>query len=94
MNQFALILLAVAQLPSAPPEVPTELVAALREWRLAEARRRRVPAFRILSNRALTAIAQTCPRDESQLLRVNGMGPKRLERFGETILEIVRRSID
>jgi DNA topoisomerase-3 len=82
----------VVELPTAAPEASPELVAALREWRLAEARRRRVPAFRILSNRSLTAIAETRPRDEAGLLRVNGMGPKRIERFGETILEIVRRS--
>ena len=84
----------VVELATAVPETSPELVATLREWRLAEARRRRVPAFRILSNRSLTAIAETRPRDEAGLLRVNGMGPKRIERFGETILEIVRRSPD
>jgi len=84
----------IVELPTAAPEASPELVAALREWRLAEARRRRVPAFRILSNRSLTAIAETRPRDEAGLLRVNGMGPKRIERFGETILQIVRSSLD
>ena len=81
-------------LPATVPEASPELIAALREWRLAEARRRHVPAFRILSNRSLTAIAETHPRDEAGLLRVKGMGPKRIERFGETILQIVRRSLD
>ena len=61
---------------------------------LGEARRRGVPAFRILSNRDLRAVASARPRDEEELLTVRGMGPKRVGDYGETILEIVRRALD
>jgi len=84
----------VVEMPESASDASPELIAALREWRLAEARRRRVPAFRILSNRSLTAIAETRPLDEAGLLRIHGMGSKRLEKFGQTILQIVRESSD
>ena len=84
----------IVEMPETAGDASSELIAALREWRLAEARRRRVPAFRILSNRSLTAIAEARPRDESGLLRIHGMGSKRLEKFGQTILQIVRATTD
>jgi len=40
------------------------LEQALRTWRLAEAKRRRVPAFRIFGDRALLSIAATAPKSE------------------------------
>jgi DNA topoisomerase-3 len=71
---------------------PPRLVKALQDWRLAEARRRRTPAFRILSNRALLGIATAIPRDEEALLAVNGMGPTLVQKFGAQILEVIRRN--
>jgi superfamily II DNA helicase RecQ len=62
------------------------LAARLREWRAAEAKRLRVPAYVVLHDRTLTAIAQTRPANPSQLLKIDGMGPAKAERFGEAIL--------
>ncbi len=64
---------------------------ALRNWRLAEARRRRVPAFMILSNRVLLGIAVIRPQDEETLLSVKGVGPAIARKHGPAILEIVGR---
>jgi DNA topoisomerase-3 len=64
-------------------------VAELRAWRLSEARRRRVPAFRILSDRVLVAVAEARPRDESTLLGVNGVGPALLRRHGRALLALL-----
>jgi DNA topoisomerase-3 len=72
---------------SAPPQ----LVEALRAWRLAEARRRRVPAFRILTDRVLGAIATARPRDGASLRRIHGVGPTLTERYGDAILALVGR---
>src|SRR5581483_1224483 len=47
---------------------------ALRAWRLSEAKRRRVPAFRIFGDRALLSIAAASPRNEAELLAVKGGG--------------------
>jgi DNA topoisomerase-3 len=68
-----------------------QLVEALRAWRLDEARRRRVPAFRILTDRVLGAIATARPRDGASLQRIHGVGPTLTERYGDTILALVGR---
>jgi superfamily II DNA helicase RecQ len=67
-----------------------KLVARHKQWRLAEARRGGVPAFRIFSDRTLLALAATRPRDESSLLGVPGIGPALLKRYGSTILGMCR----
>jgi DNA topoisomerase-3 len=69
-------------------EAPPRLVEALRDWRLKEARRRRCPAFRILTDRALLGIATEIPRNEDSLLDVKGMGPTLVKKYGAKILEI------
>ncbi len=67
-----------------------ELIAALKTWRLAEARKREIPAFRIMSDRALRAIAAERPNNEDALLAVRGIGPALIRTFGEKILEIIK----
>ena len=49
------------------------------------------PAFRILSDRRLMAIATEIPRDEEALLAVRGMGPTLVRKYGEEILAITTR---
>jgi DNA topoisomerase-3 len=71
-------------------EVP-ELVAALKEWRLAEARRRRTPAFQILTDRTLNAIAAAKPRNEEELLEIHGIGPGIAGKHGPAILKVVEQ---
>jgi len=72
-------------------EAPEELVQELRDWRLTEARRQRVPAFCVLSNRTLSALARVRPSDEEGLLRVKGVGPRVAQRYGAQILELIAR---
>jgi DNA topoisomerase-3 len=76
--------------PAAAPElVSPQVVEALKVWRRAEAQRRRVPAFRILTDRAVTALAATRPRNETDLLNVPGIGPTIVQKYGAEILGIV-----
>ena len=78
-------------LPSSSPPPSPGLVDALKAWRLAEARKRRVPAFHILTDRTLGAIAAARPRSEEELLAVWGIGPTIAGRHGPAILGIVAR---
>ena len=85
-----------AKRPSKQRQAETDLSAsgevlyeALRDWRLKEARRRRVPAFTILNNAALQGIARARPLDVEELLGVHGIGPKIIEKHGKEILDIV-----
>ena len=71
-------------------DAPDALVTALRRWRLEEAKRQKVPAFRVLADRTLLALAALKPRSDVDLLNVGGIGPTRLEKYGARLLEIVR----
>jgi superfamily II DNA helicase RecQ len=64
------------------------LAARLREWRAAEAKKLGVPAYLVLHDRTLTALAQIRPTNPRQLLEISGMGPAKAERFGEAILDL------
>jgi DNA topoisomerase-3 len=66
------------------------LLETLRTWRKAEAQRRRVPAFRILTDRALAALATSRPSDEVELLNVSGIGPTIVQKYGKELLGLVR----
>jgi RecQ family ATP-dependent DNA helicase len=64
------------------------LAARFREWRAAEAKRLGVPAYMVLNDRTLKALAHSRPANPKQLLEINGMGPAKVERFGEAILRL------
>jgi DNA topoisomerase-3 len=67
------------------------LVAKLRAWRLEEARRRRVPAFRVLTNRALVAVAEARPSSTQALRGVAGIGPKVVKDSGAQLVALCSR---
>ncbi|MDP3504670.1 MAG: DNA topoisomerase 3 [Myxococcales bacterium] len=67
------------------------LVETLRAWRLAEAKKRRVPAFRVLTNRALVAVAEARPTSSQALLSVKGLGPKVVQQSGRQLIELCSR---
>jgi RecQ family ATP-dependent DNA helicase len=70
--------------------VSAALAAKLKEWRTLEAKRLRVPPFIICHDRALNAVAALRPVTVRQLLEVDGIGPAKVEKFGEAILEICK----
>ena len=61
----------------------------LREWRLERCRRDKVPAFVVLHDRHLRAIAITRPKTLVELRKVDGIGPTKLDLYGEEILEVL-----
>jgi DNA topoisomerase III len=63
---------------------------ALRTWRLTEARRRGVPAFRILTDRALQEIASKRPGTDRDLLAISGIGMATVKQYGPQIYRLVR----
>ncbi len=66
------------------------LLARLKEWRWEEARRQGVPAYVILHDVTLAEIAQRAPRDVEALGGITGIGQKRLERYGASLIGIVQ----
>lgn len=67
---------------------------ALRAWRKVRSDGDGVPAYVVLSNRQLEGVAAAMPADERELLDCNGIGPAKLERYGEEILAIVAEARD
>ena len=66
-----------------------EAVAArIREWRATEAKRLQVPAYVLLHDRTLTALAHARPSNPRELLAIDGVGPAKVERFGEQLLRL------
>ena len=62
----------------------------LRQWRKELARAGGMPAFVILSDRTLQAIAREKPASPAALLEVKGAGPKLVEKHGAAILQVIR----
>ena len=59
---------------------------ALKAWRLERARRDDVPAYLVFHNATLEEIAGRRPRSLAELAAVPGVGPAKLERYGEDVL--------
>jgi superfamily II DNA helicase RecQ len=74
-----------------PPDVKPDLAVeeALRAWRLAEARRLGVPAFRIFTDRALSGLVDLRPNSNSEMLDVPGIGLRIAEKYGHEIRRIL-----
>jgi DNA helicase-2/ATP-dependent DNA helicase PcrA len=71
--------------PSAYDEA---LFERLREWRGEQARTASVPAYVVFTDATLTAIAEARPRTVTELLAISGVGPSKLERYGDAVLAI------
>jgi DNA helicase-2/ATP-dependent DNA helicase PcrA len=59
---------------------------ALKTWRLARARADEIPAYLVFHNSTLAEIAGRRPRSLAELAAVPGVGPAKLERYGEDVL--------
>ena len=81
-----------AKNPPPPRPIPPQdaaLFNALREWRLGVARQNGIPAYTVLNNRTLEEIARIRPRTKATLLLVHGIGPHKLEKYGQELLAMV-----
>lgn len=68
------------------------LVEALQTWRRDRARTDALPAYVVAHDATLLAIAEARPQTLAGLRRVKGMGPAKLESYGEEILAIIAAS--
>jgi DNA helicase-2/ATP-dependent DNA helicase PcrA len=79
--------------PARPKLGDDPLTQALRAWRFERARTDGQPAFVIAHDTTLAAIAEARPRTLAALRRVKGMGPQKLERYGEELLAVIERAV-
>jgi ATP-dependent DNA helicase RecQ len=67
-----------------------QLFEQLRNWRTEQARPNHTPAFMILSDAVLRAIAATVPQNLTSLHAVPGMGPTKVDRYGADLIALCR----
>ena len=74
-----------------PSDIDEQLLAQLKEWRLATSKELGVPAFVVFTDNTLIAIAETMPGDEAALVAIPGIGARKLEQYGPDVLALVRK---
>ncbi len=72
-------------------EPNSALIAMLSRWRKQRADEMERPAFVVLHQKVLLAIASSMPSTPRELLNVPGMGKKKVEQYGREILEIIAK---
>src|SRR5699024_9363223 len=72
-----------------PATYDEDLLQRLRDWRREEAARERLPAFCVLTDATLTALAEAVPRDSAALLRIHGLGRTKVDKYGDQVLTVI-----
>jgi ATP-dependent DNA helicase RecQ len=67
-----------------------DVFRALREWRKIVAKEHGVPAYTVFHDATLQEIARLLPSSLEGLRGISGIGAKKLERYGELLLTVIR----
>jgi DNA topoisomerase III len=82
-----------AAAPRTPKPAPvagdSKIEDALRAWRVAEARKLGLPAFRIFGDQTLRAIAVQRPGSAAELLAIPGINIRTVEKYGAQLYRIL-----
>lgn len=66
------------------------IIQKLKEWRDELARKSNKPAYYILTNKNLEDALDLNPENYQELETLNGWGPKKVEKYGDDVLRIIR----
>ena len=81
-------------LPLAPSATESDhLMKDLKAWRLERAKADEVPAYVVFHDSTLQAIAEQKPRTLDELSEVSGIGPSKLDKYGEEILAVLSSAL-
>lgn len=72
-----------------PATYDEELFEQLRAWRLQRAAEESVPAFVIFTDATLQLVAEHRPTTDAELLRINGIGKAKLEKYSAQLLALL-----
>jgi len=75
-------------LPREEEAADEDLVARLKAWRRDVAVASAVPAYIVMNDRTLLAIAAARPAGERELIAIPGIGPAKLEAYGDDIIAL------
>ncbi|UKA57595.1 ATP-dependent DNA helicase UvrD2 [Arthrobacter sp. FW306-2-2C-D06B] len=79
----------VGRCSQCPPTYEDQTFEALRQWRKEEALSNEVPAYVVFTDATLTAIAEARPESLEELAKLAGVGPSKLEKYGEAVLAVL-----
>lgn len=77
-----------------PATYDERTMALLREWRRQEASDQKLPAYCIFTDATLIAIAEARPRSTADLIKVQGLGRTKADKYGEHVLAIIATEAD
>ncbi len=72
-----------------PVRYDEKLFERLRAWRLERARDDEVPAYVVFTDATLELIAEHRPADERALRAITGVGPGKIEKYGDDVLALI-----
>jgi DNA helicase-2/ATP-dependent DNA helicase PcrA len=72
-----------------PVPYDEQLFAELRSWRKERADAESVPAYVVFTDATLEALAEVRPTSREALLRINGIGPSKVEKYADDVLAIL-----
>ena len=79
--------------PKTKPEAinyDESLFTHLKSWRLERAKTDKMPAYVVAKDETLKEIAQLKPMKTSDLIRINGIGQVKIEKYGDEIIGIIK----
>jgi DNA helicase-2/ATP-dependent DNA helicase PcrA len=79
---------------SCPATFDEHTMTLLREWRRQQAAEQKVPAFCVFTDATLIALAEARPRSRADLVKVQGLGPAKADKYGEEVLAILDSEAD
>ncbi|NQV91117.1 exodeoxyribonuclease V subunit gamma [Candidatus Woesearchaeota archaeon] len=67
----------------------SQIYAALREWRREMSQVKQVPAYMVLNDKSIEELSSALPINKNELHDIFGLGPRKIQLYGEEILRIV-----
>jgi ATP-dependent DNA helicase RecQ len=74
-----------------PGDVDTVLLETLKSWRRELAQADNVPPYVVFADKVLVGVAAKQPTNEFDLLEIPGIGPAKAAKYGDSVLEMVRK---
>ena len=84
---------ASASADEAHGDADPDLLAALKAWRRDVSNELNVPPYVVFADKVLISIAAKKPTNEFDLLEISGIGPAKAAKFGEAVLDLVRKHL-
>ncbi|MFP5283716.1 MAG: ATP-dependent DNA helicase UvrD2 [Actinomycetes bacterium] len=74
-----------------PATYDERTLALLKEWRRQEANAQSLPAYCVFTDATLVALAEARPRSPRELVRVQGLGKVKVDKYGDGVLAVLAK---